>query len=98
VFSRLQQILALFSLLLFLQAVLPTIAFSSDSAATQTPSAGQNANPLAEEEDEHPDLKLKFLCEEQNLVPALARFTLPSGSEVIPPGHILEIPTPPPLI
>lgn len=85
----------MFSLLLFLQAVFPGAVFSSDLGFKSQNS--QSTNPLAEEEDEHSDVNLKFFCEEQDFALDIAHYSLPVGSDVIPPGYILEIPTPPPL-
>ena len=59
VFSSFQRCFAVFSLLLFLQAVSPSAVFSTDTGVTKS----QNANPLAEEEDENSDINLKFFCE-----------------------------------
>ncbi|MFO1472878.1 MAG: hypothetical protein U1F27_17810 [Turneriella sp.] len=57
----------------------------------------QSAGPLAEEEDEHSDVNLKFFCEEQDFALSLAQYSLSLGSNLMPDGHIPEIPTPPPL-
>lgn len=93
VFSSFQRCFAVFSLLLFLQAVSPSAVFSTDTGVTKS----QNANPLAEEEDENSDINLKFFCEEQDFSLYVAHYSLPSGSDLMPDGHIPEIPTPPPL-
>lgn len=87
----------MFSLLLFLQAVFPSAIFSADTGVTKGQNS-QNTAPLAEEEDEHSDVNLKFFCEEQDFALDIAHYTLPVGSDLMPDGHILEIPTPPPLV
>ncbi len=88
----------MFSLLLFLQAVFPSAIFCAETGLTKNQSSSQNADPLAEEEDEHSDVNLKFFCAEQDFALDIAHYSLPAGSDVIPAGHILEIPTPPPLV
>lgn len=94
--GQIQRFFAVFSLLLFLQAVFPGAVFSADLGVKSQNS--QSTNPLAEEEeDEHSDVNLKIFCEEQDLALDIAHYSLPVGSDVIPPGYILEIPTPPPL-
>lgn len=95
-FNRFQRFFAVFSLLLFLQAVFPNAVFSADTGVTKSQN-GQGASPLAEEEDEHSDVNLKFFCEEQDFSLAMAQYSLPLGSDLMPDGHIPEIPTPPPL-
>ncbi len=90
-----QRPLAVFSLLLFFQMVLPGAVFSADTGAAKAQN-GQTPNPLADE-DEHSDVKLKIFCAEQDFSLNMAHYSLPVGSDVIPAGHILEIPTPPPL-
>ncbi len=96
-FRRLQQLLAVSFLLLFLQAIFPAAILSFETTATKAPSSGQNADPLSEEEDEHGDAELKFFCEGQYLPLAIAQVAVAAGHEPIPDSHILEIPTPPPL-
>gem|GEM_PF-4027377 len=93
--AQIQRIFAFFLLLLFLQAVLPNAVFSADTGVKSQ--ASQGANPLAEEEDEHGDENLKFLCVWQDFELTIAHFPVTAGSHLMPPGHIFEIPTPPPL-
>lgn len=88
---------AFFSLFFILHAVTPGVFFGLSFLDGDSTSITQAADPIAEEEDENSDAKLKFLPPFiATHLPALFHSFLPTD-EIPVSGFVEEIPTPPPL-
>lgn len=92
-----KQVFAILALFFLLHAITPGAFFGLSLIDDDTNAVSQGANPIAEEEDEHSDTKLKFLPPGIGTPLPELTVTFPHPATIPLSGFIEEIPTPPPL-
>jgi hypothetical protein len=92
-----KQTFAILSVFFLLHAITPGVFFGLSLIDGDSKAISQNTDPIAEEEDEHSDAKVKFLAPGSGAPLPVLTVDFAKPAETPLSAFIEEIPTPPPL-